>query len=145
MTDYLPLAQQITLLFEVIRHPEGRSFTMQEVRTATGVSLATISQLRNGKISNPQLNTLRGLCEFFKVPLRYFETQTVEQCYAIFNGDNQPPTLPNNEIAFRANALPEKAQRDILTLIKWVQAAEEQRKLNGDPIPLPGLEPYDED
>lgn len=145
MADYLPLSQQITLLFEAIRHPEGRPFTMQEVSTATGISLATISQLRSGKISNPQLNTLRGLCDFFRVPLRYFETETVEQCYAIFNGDNQPPALTTNEIAFRANALPEQAQRDILTMIKWVQAAEEQRKLKGDPTPLPGLEPYDDD
>ena len=145
MANYLPIATQITLLFDAIHHPSGRPYTMQEVTNETGISLPTISQLRNGKISNPQLSTLRGFCEFFHVPLRYFETKTVDECYAILNGDREKPTLINHEIAFRANALPEQAQRDILTMIKWVEAAEEQRKLKGDIEVLPGLEPYDEE
>ena len=32
--------------------------------------------------------------------------------------------MVNHEISFRASALSEKAQRDILNMIKWVQAAE---------------------
>ena len=145
MDDFLSLAQQIILLFEARRHPEGRPYTMQEVSDATGISVAAISQMRNGKITNPQLNTLLSLCKFFDVPLRYFETRTNEECYAIFDGDNQPPTLVNHEISFRASALSEKAQRDILNMIKWVQAAERQRKLDNDPTPLPGIEPYDDE
>ena len=145
MDEFLPLAQQLTLLFDVRRHPTGRSYTMQEVCDATGISVAAISQMRNGKITNPQLNTLRSLCRFFKVPLRYFETKTPDECYAIFNGDDQPPVLENNEIAFRASTLSEAAQRDILNMIKWVQAAERQRKQDGDNTPLPHLEPYDDE
>lgn len=145
MADVLSLAQQIVLLFEARQHPDGRAYTMQEVSDATGISVAAISQMRNAKINNPQLNTLRALCKFFEVPLRYFETQTIDECYAIFNGDNQPPVVTNNEIAFRANALSEQAQRDILNMIKWVQAAEKQRRIDGDTTPLPGWEPYDDE
>ena len=145
MAEFLPLSQQLILLFEAKPHPDGRPYTMQEVSDATGISVAAISQMRNGKINNPQLNTLRNLCKFFDVPLRYFETKTTEECYAIFNGDNQPPKVINNEIAFRANALSEQAQRDILNMIKWAQAAERQRKLDKDSRPLPHLEPYDDD
>ena len=145
MDEFLSLAQQITLLFDVRRHPEGRPYTMQEVSNVTGISVAAMSQMRNGKITNPQLNTVRSLCKFFNVPLRYFETKTLEECYAIFNGDDQPPALENNEIAFRANALSEAAQEDILRMIRWVQAAERQRKLDGDDTPLPHLEPYDDE
>ena len=145
MAEFLPLSQQIELLFEVRQHPDGRPYTMQEVSNATSLSVAAISQMRHGKIKYPQLNTLRSLCQFFDVPLRYFETQTTDECYAIFNGDNQPPDIAINEIAFRANALSEQAQRDILNMIKWVQAAEKQRKLEGNTTPLPGLEPYDDE
>jgi transcriptional regulator with XRE-family HTH domain len=145
MEDFLSLAKQIQLLFEVRRHPEGRAYTMQEVSNVTGISVAAISQMRNDKINNPQLQTLRALCKFFDVPLRYFETRTIDECYAIFKGDNQPPALEVNEIAFRASSLSEAAQRDILNMIKWVQAAEKQRRSSRDDTPLPHWEPYDDD
>jgi transcriptional regulator with XRE-family HTH domain len=145
MNDFLSLGQQIQLLFEARRHPEGRVYTMQEVSDATGISVPAISQMRNSKINNPQLHTLRALCKFFDVPLRYFETRSVEECYAIFQGDNEPPALEVNEIAFRASSLSEAAQRDILNMIKWVQAAEKQRRSSGDATPLPHWEPYDDD
>lgn len=113
---------------------------MQEVCDQIGVSLATISQLRTGRIKNPQLNTLRELCHFFQVPLRYFETQSPEECYAIL-ADNAPvPTPEINEIAFRATKLSPSSQRDVLTLIKWVQAAEHQRHEDSALPPLPNLE-----
>ena len=145
MAESLTLAQQILLLFEARQHPDGRAYTMQEVSDATGISVAAISQMRSGKITNPQLNTIRAICRFFDVPFRYFETKTKDECYAIFNGDNQPPVITNNEIAFRANALSERAQQDILNMIRWVQAAEKQRKLEGDSTPLPNWEPYDDE
>lgn len=145
MSESLSLAEQIQLLFEARQHPDGRAYTMQEVSDATGVSVAAISQMRTGKISNPQLNTVRSLCRFFDVPLRYFETKTKAECYAIFNGDNKPPDIAVSEIAFRANALSERAQQDILNMIRWVQAAEKQRKLEGDSTPLPNWEPFDDE
>jgi len=38
MDEFLALAQQLTLLFDVRPHPEGRRYTMQEVREVTGGS-----------------------------------------------------------------------------------------------------------
>jgi transcriptional regulator with XRE-family HTH domain len=145
LSEYLPVAEQLRLLFETILHPDGRPYTLSEVSEQTGISLATISQLRNGKIKNPQLGTLRSLCQFFGVPLRYFETRAVEECYAILAEDRGQPTLEINEIAFRATSLSPKSQRDILTIIKWVQAAEQQRQASSDLPPLPGLEGDDDE
>jgi transcriptional regulator with XRE-family HTH domain len=128
MDEYLPLSQQVKILFDAVRHEDGQPFTLQEVSDATGVSLGTIGQMRSGKINNPQLNTLRALCGFFRVPLRYFETQTAEQCYTLLTKQllQEQPKL--NEIAFRASGLSEEAQQDILTLIKVFQ---EEEKLQG--------------
>jgi transcriptional regulator with XRE-family HTH domain len=145
MTDFLPVSEQLNILFEAVAHPTGRSFTMQEVSDEIDVSLATLSQLRTGKIKNPQLHTLREICRFFNIPLRYFETRSAEECYAILAGDQDESISPINEIAFRATHLSPKSQRDVLTIIQWVQAAEEQRR-NGNYLPpLPSLESYDED
>lgn len=128
MDDYLPLSEQIRILFDSVRHADGRPFTLQEVSEATGVSLGTVGQMRSGKINNPQLNTLRALAQFFRVPLRYFETRTREECYAVLSNPTllEKPTL--NEIAFRASGLSAQAQQDILSLIKVFQQEEKQRR-----------------
>lgn len=146
MNDYLPVSDQLNILFDHVRHPDGRPYLLQEVGDATGVSLGTISQMRAGKIKNPQLNTLRAICRFFNVPLRYFETRTADECYAIIADRTETTeTKELNEIAFRASGLSPRSQQDILTVIKWVQAAEQQRKQGGDLPPLPNLESQETD
>ena len=145
MDDFLPVAEQLRILFEAITRPDGSPFTLQEVSRATGISLGTISHLRTGKIANPGLNTLRELCRFFGVPLRYFETQTVEECYAIVAEETITESPSLNEIAFRATKLSPKAQQDVLAIIKWVQAADERRRAGEEEMPdLPGLTEFDE-
>ena len=144
--DYLPVSQQIHILFDAIRHPDDRPYTLHEVSDAIDVSLATLSQLRSGKIRNPQLHTLREICRFFRVPLRYFETRSVEECYAIIAGDEASSQPTHHEIAFRATRLTTHSQRDVLTIIKWVQAAEQQRQDTDSPdLSLPGLHDFDDE
>jgi transcriptional regulator with XRE-family HTH domain len=138
--SYLTFAEQLRILFMVRQHLDSRSYTLQEVSEGTGIALATLSQMRTGKIKNPQLNTVRQLCRFFAVPLRYFETKTVEECYAILTDDNDDAALTLNEIAFRATHLSPQAQEDVLQIIKWVQVAE-QKLGDGERLPpLPGFE-----
>lgn len=145
MNDFLSVAEQLQVLFENVRHPTGRVYTMQEVSDAIDVSLASLSQLRAGKIKNPQLHTLREIGRFFNVPLRYFETRSIEECYALLAEGLEESPSPINEIAFRAMQLSPESQRDVLTIIRWVEAAEAQRQLEQELPPLPNLERYDED
>lgn len=145
MSDYLPLSEQLRILFEVVQHPDGRPYTMQEVSQQIDVSVAAISQMRTGRIQNPQLHTLRELCRFFGVPLRYFETRSAEECYAILAEKDGGDAPEISEIALRATQLSPRSQRDILRIIQWVQAAEQLRKAGRDDLPpIPGLEDYDE-
>ena len=141
MNEYLPLSDQVKILFESVRHEDGTIFTLQEVSVATGISLGTIAQMRNGQNSNPQLNTLRALCQFFHVPLRYFETKTTDECYALLTQPASPKQPALNEIAFRSSGLPPEAQQDILTMIKVFQEEERQRLGN----PPASQEDKDED
>ncbi|MCK6580617.1 MAG: helix-turn-helix domain-containing protein [Anaerolineae bacterium] len=138
MDEYLPLTEQLRILFDARQHADGRPYTLAEVSEATGISQATISQMRTGRIKNPQLDTLRTLGRFFNIPLRYFETTSVEECYSLLAEKPSEADPPLNEIAFRASGLSPRSQRDILTIIKWVQAAEKQGGDAGLP-PLPGL------
>ena len=140
MTDYLSVAEQLQILFEEVLHPENRPYTLQEVSQHIDVSLPTLSQLRSGRSKNPQLNTLRELCRFFKVPLRYFETHSREECYAVLAEKDAGDSSALNEISFRATHLSHQAQQDILKVIQWVQAAERLRKEGVEIPPLPGLD-----
>lgn len=134
MDDYLLLSEQVKILFDAVRRKDGQPFTLQEVSDATGISLGAIGQMRSGKINNPQLNTLRALCRFFHVPLRYFETQTAEQCYTLLTKQLSQEKPALNEIAFRASGLSEDAQQDILTLIKMFQEEEKLQGRKNDPL-----------
>lgn len=143
MSNVLSVAEQLNVLLSARTHPSGRPYTLQEVSDGAGVGAATISQVRTGRIRNPQFSTIRALCAFFNVPLRFFETRTIEECYAVLQEQDEPAedrTGEISEIAFRATRLSAEAQQDILTIIKWVQAAEKAQKEGDDALPpLPRL------
>lgn len=139
MSYYLELHQQVNILFEVIPHPTKRPYTLQEVSEATEMSLGTLSHIRNGKIINPGFKSMRRLSEFFGVPLKYFQTTSIEECYAIIADKQLEDVAEISEIAFRTTQLSPKSQRDVLAIIKWVQAAEELRKQGQDIPHLPSL------
>jgi transcriptional regulator with XRE-family HTH domain len=147
MSNYLPLSDQLNILIENVVSPVRRPYHLQEISEATGISTATLSQLRTGKNDNPQLATLRALCQFFNVPLRYFETTSREECLAILteSRNNQPAETGANpeisEIALRAVQLSPNSRKNLLTLLKWVEASE-RAHMNGE-IPPPLLEAED--
>ena len=84
----------IFIFFELFQGLDELRFDRQCIRWARhpvqrAQNLPALSQLRTGKIKNPQLHTLREICRFFHVPLRYFETTSVEECYAILAGKQE--------------------------------------------------------
>lgn len=70
-----PLREKINYLFETV-HPRGRGpWSHPEVHRATGISTATLSALRSGKNTNPTMETLQKLADFFHVdPAFFFDT-----------------------------------------------------------------------
>lgn len=147
MTDYLPLAKQLQILFEMITDEAGQPYTLKAVSQATGVSLPTLSQLKNGKITNPQLNTLRAICAFFEIPLRYFDTHTVDECRGIIElrqDNNAVSENPETDLFARmAATLSPQGQQDLLTVLRWARAAEKQIEQGEDPLPVPRLKRLD--
>lgn len=128
----LPLKDLINFLFEHVHRPDGRVYVTQDVADNVRISHATINHLRTGRNKNPTLPTLQEIARFFGVPLTFFECTSYEACFAVLAGQDAeelPETVA--EILFRASALSPKAQRDILKVVRWVEAAERQRKEGG--------------
>lgn len=72
------LASRLTHLFDVVRRPDGREFSNEEVATAIarhqGVKLSGsyVWYLRTGQRDNPTFRHLSALARFFGVPPAYF-------------------------------------------------------------------------
>jgi transcriptional regulator with XRE-family HTH domain len=110
------------------------------VSDVTDISLGTLSHIRNGRITNPGFKSMRRLSTFFGIPLKYFQTTSLEECYAIIADKRVDAIAELGEIAFRSTQLSTKSQQDVLAIIKWVQAAEELRKQGGHIPHLPSLD-----
>lgn len=137
MADYLTVAEQLHILFSTVLDEAGKSYTLTAVSEATSISVPTLSQLRNGKITNPQLNTLRAICGFFQIPLRYFDTKTEEECQQMIAQRGNESTTPDDNatvLTRMAATLSLQGQRDLLTLVQWARAAEQQLE-NGQGLP----------
>lgn len=136
----------LEFLFKHIHHPQGRPYSTTEVADATGLSYVTIYTLLQGRSKKPTLPTVQSLCDFFGVPLGFFECRSYDECYEVLknkrNDENNESEGGQNspqlgEIIFRAQDLSPEGQQDLITLIKWVQAAERERKAGRDVPNLP--------
>ena len=73
------LAELVSELFKLHRHPEGREYTHKEVEEgitrAAGrklIDASYLSKLRNGMIKKPSIVAIEALCYFFPVDVIYF-------------------------------------------------------------------------
>ncbi len=128
--NYLSVAEQINILFETVKRPDGNTYTLAEVSEGTGLSIGALSHLRSDRNKHPQIDTMRAIARFFNVPLNYFETRSAEECYAIVAEGRSSSTGTLNEIAFRAGELSEAAQRQVLAMMRWIQEAEQSGGAN---------------
>lgn len=138
MSDFLPFDEQLNILLELSINPKtGRPYTLAEINENTGIAAPTLSQMRSGKIKNPQLSSLRDLCKHFGISMDYFTTKTRDECYAMITGGSQSAADTHNieavgELSFRARNLSEKSKADLYILLDWVKKLEGLRKMEID-------------
>ncbi|MDR7277674.1 helix-turn-helix domain-containing protein [Catenuloplanes atrovinosus] len=61
-------AGRVSLLFHCFPKKNGRKFSYQEVAAATGISKASVGNLKNGVNTNPSADVIIALAMFFGVP-----------------------------------------------------------------------------
>src|SRR5690554_4258115 len=136
MTDYLSFEEQLNILLEFSLNPAtDRPYTLTEISENTGIALPTLSQLRAGKIKNPQLGSLRDLCRHFDISMDYFTTTSRDECFAMIaagrqNSDVTDDTESVSELSFRARNLSRKSKGDLYILVDWIKKLEGLRQMD---------------
>ena len=125
----ISLAEQVNILFEMVRRPDGKPYTSLEVCDRINIGNSTMSQLRNGLSMNPNLVTLRKICDFFKVQLNYFDCRTSEECLAYLKKYKpQEWETPQITVLLKSQGLSEKSVNYVLDTISHLQDLESQVK-----------------
>ena len=121
------LADQVNILFEMVRRPDGKPHTSFEVCEQINIGNSTMSQLRNGLSENPNLATLRKICDFFGIQLNYFDCRTAEECVAYLKKYKpQKLEIPQIVVLLKSQGLSEKSVNYILDTISHLQHLESQ-------------------
>jgi ESX-1-secreted protein regulator len=129
-------AERLDHLFNAV-HPNGRgSYTYAEVaqgiREASGddfsISASAIQQLRTGAKSNPKMQTIKALADFFGVPAGYFfDDEVAERTRAEIRVITAMRDHGVRRVALRANGLSTSSLHMLSTVI------EQARRLEGLP------------
>jgi transcriptional regulator with XRE-family HTH domain len=113
-------AQKLDRLFKTVTKPNGEEYSLEEIQVATNKAITTsyIYRLRAGKSTNPTMDKVKALADFFGVDPAYFFSEE----------DTDPVPDPSRvaaNIAFRAQAMDLKAVEDMLLMIKALREKEE--------------------
>lgn len=131
------VAGKLDHLFRTIRRDDGREFTYDEVEQGTGgrVSRSYVWKLRHGKNTNPSLDVVEALAEFFSVPPSYFfgpglggdeEAKEAAAIASLLRDERA------REVATRARGLSPEAHCLVINLLDAVKRLDRQRPSRPD-------------
>ncbi|MEM9954339.1 MAG: helix-turn-helix transcriptional regulator [Chloroflexota bacterium] len=123
----LAFSKLLNLLFEHIRDEEGQVFTDTYVSKVTGMSQSSISSLRRNLTSNPRLDNVKAIADFFGVSLNYFSAESVEEAIDLIAQRNEERSV-DIELAARFTNLSDEARQDLERILRWVQKADNTRR-----------------
>ncbi|MQA12035.1 MAG: helix-turn-helix domain-containing protein [Pseudonocardiaceae bacterium] len=129
------LADRLNVLFDMIRRPDGKPHTNEEVaefcreRTGEPFSRAYVSQLRKGERSNPTKRNLEALAAFFDVsPVYFFDDEKSAQIRAELELLGPLRNNAVRQVALRAVNLSPEGLGTITDMIDAIGRREAQRR-----------------
>lgn len=118
------LAERLDRCFTTMHPADRGEWTYPEVsdalaKTGVKISASFLWQLRTGRRTNITLDRLRGLCEFFHVPVAYFvggpeEVEHIDAQMAVVRAMRTPGV---RDVALRASSLSPAGLRAIAAVI----------------------------
>lgn len=125
------IAERLQYLFEHKRKPDGKKYSYREAIRAieaqggASISVGYLSQLVTGVRTNPMMDAIQGLAQFFDVPLSYFDAhenteETNEQLKLVAALQHAGV----QDVAMRSVGLPPESIDLVLSMIDRVRQIE---------------------
>ena len=130
-TDPGVIAQRLQYLFESKRKPDGRKYSYREAIRAieaqggASISVGYLSQLVTGVRTNPMMDAIQGLANFFEVPLSYFDAhENTEETNLQLKLVAALQHAGVQDVAMRTVGLPPESINLVLSMIDRVREVE---------------------
>ena len=117
----IALSRQLELLFQHVYHTNGRLSYVYEVAQATDIAEQTLLNLLHDRATQPRLNTLLTLCDYFGISLDYFSLPTEKACLwylASIRKLGKAPLILEH-IEREAVALSPQGIANVLAILQW--------------------------
>ncbi len=115
--------QQLQLLLNSVPPGHDRPSNLSEIAQTVGLSVQTLAKLVSGQTADPRLDTLRRLCQYYRVSLDYFSGQTLTECQAYLNQQRlAAASSVIHEIARQTDSLSQRSQGNIQLILRWLEA-----------------------
>jgi transcriptional regulator with XRE-family HTH domain len=121
------VSQKIDHLFRTVRREDGREYTYDDVERGTQgrVSRSYVWKLRHGRNSNPSLDVIEALAQFFRVPPSFFFGASLKDEKTAREAAEIAALLQDQaarEAAERARGLSPAGLKAVLDMIEHVRA-----------------------
>lgn len=118
------VSEQISLLLEYGAEATGGRHSLSEIAEATGISYQALANLIQGKSTNPRLNTLLAICQYYGISLDYFACETVDACQeCLYRHQVRVGCSLIGEIEHVSGSLSPKGRRNVLAIMEWMRLA----------------------
>lgn len=122
------LAEKLNYLFSMVTpEDKDREYSVREAAArmrelGTDISPSHLSELRRGIKANPTLRTLKGLADFFQIPVTYFfdDGSVADEVAAELELRVAMRDAAVRDVAFRITGLPEQHRAAIYRLLTGV-------------------------
>lgn len=126
-TEHIPEPFPVHLQIQTLLDyglPTTSKPSIRKLAEAIGISSQTCANLIQGNSENPRLSTLLGLSRYFGVSLDYFMCSSAGECRAyLYRHRLRSTSALVAEIESTAIRLSHSGQRNVLTVMEWMQLA----------------------
>lgn len=121
----ITLDRMVELLFE-FGEVQGLETTYQGIAKVTGIAWNNVRKIRLGENTNPSLNTIQALTDYFGVKLDYFNCRTEEECRAYLGrlAEDDISGQMDDIVKMRSSGISMQGLQALQAMIDYVKRAE---------------------
>lgn len=116
------MPEQVRLLIRYGRGRTGDVVTIDALLANIDLSRQGLHNLLNGKSRNPRIGTLRSLCNFYQVPLAYFDCVSEAECIEFLATNGRLVSDDVTELVQISSGLSPRGQRSVIGLLDMLES-----------------------